>query len=529
MARKNKFPRRSFVMTAAQGTQNPASARRFGLNSSAGQPHEGLLACIDEYCDAQGAELVIQAMQGSYVAEIELAEHFREEERQGQVFMEGPRMDRLNAQRRAERDKRAGVENWNQDHPDSPRTSRELHFRGDVPNELYRKLSEKHLNRKMVVLDPQVPPQNEDPTSGLRDLTQDFAGKSVVLPHAKQSLLSVPKDLAGKTPRVIYTTGACTLPNYNVTNARGKRANRHHQFGFCVVDVISDTIYLPRLVPARADGTFVDLGIMHSPIYEPHRVDAAALILGDIHAPLQDDQAMQASYEQIEVFKPKEIYIHDLIDFRSIAHHQLKDSVRQMWLAEKFDAVMDCKADSLEDELKVGYDFLQDLSKRAGGAVINVLPSNHDEFVHKWLARGAHLQDRKNARMGSRIMAAYYEGDSVLQRGLEIIGPIPENVNFLGLTDDRRPWGYQCSAHGHLGVNGSRGSLKQFRGSYGKVIIGHVHQLQVIGKAISVGTNSIMPLDYQRGQPSTSMHGNAVIYEGGFAQAIPIINGRWRK
>ena len=112
-----------------------------------------------------------------------------------------------------------------------------------------------------------------------------------------------------------------------------------------------------------------------------------------------------------------------------------------------------------------------------------------------------------------------------------IIGKIPSNVKFLGLADDKRPWGYECASHGHLGVSGRGGSLKSFKVSYGKGIEGHFHTLEVDGHAISVGTNSIIPLEYQKGSPSKSLHGNAVIYDveggGNLAQALPIIHGQW--
>src|SRR3989339_593465 len=60
-------------------------------------------------------------------------------------------------------------------------------------------------------------------------------------------------------------------------------------------------------------------------------------------------------------------------------------------------------------------------------------------------------------------------------------------------------------------------------------ICGHVHQLEILRNAISVGTSTKIPLEYQIGNPSTSMSGNAAIYEGGIVQAIPIIKGLFAK
>jgi len=64
---------------------------------------------------------------------------------------------------------------------------------------------------------------------------------------------------------------------------------------------------------------------------------------------------------------------------------------------------------------------------------------------------------------------------------------------------------------------------------YGKVVMGHVHQIEINSGSISVGTSSNIPLEYQLGQPSTSMAGNAVLYDGGLLQAIPIIKAHWKK
>jgi len=508
------FEEQTYVITGAQGIQNPANANNHGRNTKAGKPHEGLIDQIDQYVVNEGAELIIQALPGANVGEKELDEYFREA--RDDVFMDTSAQKRLNAERRKERARRdINPNHWHW-------------FWDEIPDTKYPTLNSRALNNKVGVIGPKVPPQNEDPTSGNMDLPRDYLGRSVIMPHPKQRLKSVPKDHAGKHPRLLITTGVVTHPSYNETNNRGAKATRHHQYGFAVVDVLSPTLYLPRLVQANKTGAFVDLGVKYSPDQDPEYVKTKTLVLGDIHHPFADDKSMSASYEQIEFFKPEQIFVHDFIDFYSIAHHNLDDDVWQMWLSEKSDSRTG-DADSLEAELEFGYEKLQELSDRVGEGTIYFVPSNHDNFVHKWLARGGYRSDRKNMRMGAKIIAGYNMGDSPLEIGLRQIGPLPKNIKFLSLMDDMRPWGYQCSAHGDLGINGARGGLKGFELSYQKGIMGHTHQLEVIGGAISVGTNSMIPLDYQKGRPSTSMHGNAVIYDGGLAQAIPIINGRWRK
>jgi hypothetical protein len=255
-----RFPQ-SYIITAAQGTQCPDNARKYGKNSSAGAPHEDFLEGIKAFAKSTRAQTLIQAIQGSYVSEMELAKYFRDRlESSKDVFMETPRLRRLNAQRK---DEEARREAWRENRAEHPQSTRKMpmhHFWTEIPSTQYGTLNFRRLNKKIAIFAPQDPSQNEDPTVGHKDLSQDYLGVSVILPHTKQRLVSVSKDVAGKLPRLLLTTGCCTHPNYNETNRTGKKAVRHHQYGFCVVDVTDERIYLPRLVPARTDGTFIDLG-----------------------------------------------------------------------------------------------------------------------------------------------------------------------------------------------------------------------------------------------------------------------------
>ena len=89
-------------------------------------------------------------------------------------------------------------------------------------------------------------------------------GKSIIFPHTKQRFKPAPKNLGGKLPRIVMTTGCCTYPNYNGSNRRGRKAIRDHSYGFAIVEIISNKLYLSRIVPAQKDGTFIDMGIKYS-------------------------------------------------------------------------------------------------------------------------------------------------------------------------------------------------------------------------------------------------------------------------
>jgi hypothetical protein len=509
----------TFAITASQAYQNPYSAMMYGENKKAGEPNYGFLECFDKYCKDKSAESIIQAIRGSYVNEIELHNYFRN--RKQDVFMECSGYKRLISERKREITKRQKWEDYIIRHENIQKDMPMHYFWEEIPNHEYNLLDILRINQKISLIEPVTPPQNEDPVSGNRDLPQDYLGVSVIMPHSKQRLVSIPKDLGGKLPRVLLSTGCCTYPNYNETNSRGKKAKRHHQYGFVAIDIINNVNYIPRLVPALSDGTFIDLGMKYAPGKDPEKVRAKALVLGDIHVPFQDSASIKASYEMIKELEPEKIFLHDLLDFYCINHHEYDNPLWRMKVAEK-------GLDSLVYELKKGIEFLNEISDIATGKIY-VVPSNHDRFVQDWINSGKILKDPKNMRIGAGIISKYTTKKSISQIALEQVGKIPKNIEFLLLNEDQRPHNYECSAHGHKGIDGARGTLKQFKVSYGKVITGHTHTLEVDGHAISAGTNSRIPLEYQKGQPSKAMAGNVAIYEPSLAQAIPIIRGKWRK
>lgn len=514
--KEDNFPK-SYVITAAQAIQNPYSARMYGKINNAGSPNKPLLQNLEQYCKTNNSSQIIQSIRGSYVNEIEMSKFFRDRE---DAVMENAAFRRLCAERNRENNKREFWKEYIAKHPNSERPMPMHYFWKDIPKDEYTILDVKELNKKISVIEPQNPPQNENPATGNRDIPQDYMGVSIIMPSPKQVFTSIPKGLGGKFPKVLLTTGCCTYPNYNDTNSRGKKAKRHHQYGFVAVDILDGRTYLPRIVPALENGTFIDLGIKYAHGQEPIKIKTKALVLGDIHVPFQDYKAIQASFEMIKTLKPESIFVHDVLDFHCINHHSSGNLLWQMLLSER-------GLDVLENELEAGLKFLRKLSSAAPGKVY-VVPSNHDQFLPRWINERL-MKDPRNLRMAGKIISAYTDKENIIKTALKQVGKIPDNLEFLLLGDDQKPHNYECAAHGHLGVDGARGNLKQFKVSYGKVVIGHTHTLEVDGHSLSAGTNSMIPLEYQLGQPSKAIRGNVAIYEPGLAQAIPIIKGRWKK
>ncbi len=519
--KKEKFEKKTYVITAAQGIQNPYSATHYGEDSSKGKVNVPLLENIERYVKDNKGELEICAIPGSYVNEIEIDKSLHE---RGDVYIERNAKGRLERQKVREQEKR---DQWEEAKAIIEERGgvflREYpmhYFWEDIPETDYE-VTGKRLNTNVHILGIPEPSQNKDPLVGKNVFTKKYGGNSFIMPSPKQRMQPVAIGQAGKYPRLKISSGCVTKPNYNTTNRNGFLADEAHEYGFCVVDVLDDKLYLPRLVQAQDNGTFIDLGIKYVHGNDPEEVKAHVLVLGDSHCSELDPLVDKANDEMICHFDPSFIHFHDVFNSRCINLHELDDEIAETDKVEK-------GADSLEEELLFTGDYIAKKAKLASRGEIIINYSNHDDMLYRWLAQGSYKNDKKNRRMAHKILGEFQKGDSILETALRIIGQTPQNVKFLKLGEDAIYWGYQCGLHGHKGKNGARGSLKTLM-EEGKIIMGHVHQLEVNQGSASVGTSSKIPLDYQLGQLSTSMAGNVIIYDGGLMQAIPIIQGKWKK
>ncbi len=86
--------------------------------------------------------------------------------------------------------------------------------------------------------------------------------------------------------------------------------------------------------------------------------------------------------------------------------------------------------------------------------------------------------------------------------------------------------GFELGHHGHIGANGSRGSIEQFRRMPTRVIIGHSHQPCRIDDALSVGTSTPLREGYNKGA-SSWMNAHIVIHENNTAQHLLFVDGEY--
>lgn len=243
-----------------------------------------------------------------------------------------------------------------------------------------------------------------------------------------------------------------------------------------------------------------------------------ALVCGDIHCGDTDPLVYKALEELCELLKPKTIILHDLLDAKSINHHEKRKNIKRALLYQN-------NLLSLENELKIVATQLNKMSSWVESAV--VVKSNHDMFLEEILEDGRYVSDPINAHICSKLATAMMDGYDPVKFGVEMCGLTAQNVTWLQLDEDFEVAGIQCGAHGHKGPNGSRGSIKNFEASYGAVMFGHGHSAGILRKAVQVGTSSYLKLGYNAG-PSSWTQTSGLIYPNGGYQLINFINGKFR-
>jgi hypothetical protein len=275
-------------------------------------------------------------------------------------------------------------------------------------------------------------------------------------------------------------------------------------------------------VRAQRDGKFVDMGMKYDGRKKPSHSKVEALVLGDLHVGDTDRKTMQANYEMIDSFKPKRLFIHDLVNGHSVNPHERNNLMTRARNYEQGRL-------SLEAELDGCYNVLWDMAKMMGRREVNIVFSNHDFFIERYIENGDFINEPWNLKLALKLAKAAIEGENPSEVGIRMMGKVPSNVHFLHLEDDYKVWGWQLASHGHKGTSGARGSVQSRELAHGKSITGHTHSPEILRDVVIVGTSTNLDLDYIKGGASSWMAANAVLYEGGLVQLLPIINGKWKR
>ena len=353
-------------------------------------------------------------------------------------------------------------------------------------------------------------------------------GSNVIIGHTQVALKTMPR-LTEKYPPIAATTGAITRHNYSDTKV-GYIANFNHSMSACVIELDEEHHFIRHL---NFDGFgFYDLEHYYTDedYSDGHEVDA--LIMGDLHVAVKDDLVEKATFDNDDsicnVLRPKNILIHDFLDFGSSNHHSRNNIF--ISYAKSINGA-NCVKSELDETLKYISEVVPDY---ATGWIV---ASNHNDALKRWLNEIEIKREVHNALIYHLLMYKMLEKTDMVD-GIPVspdpfslyaehIG-VPSNIKFLGRLESLKIHDIELSQHGDSGINGARGSTKSFSDLGPKIVAGHQHSPSIMKGAYIVGTSSKLRLEYNSGL-STWDHAHVVIHPNGERQMIFMRDGKWRK
>ena len=370
----------------------------------------------------------------------------------------------------------------------------------------------------LILSDVKIQPTAVDPMTGL----QGMSGiNSCVFGSPRVQMETIPV-LEGNLPKMMMTTGACTVRNYTDSKA-GKKGEFHHTLGFVIVEIKDDETFFMRQVTATDDGNFSDLytRVEYNKETKESTISRAdtisAIVWGDIHYGKHDPRVLDSTFDLMAKLHPDHVVLHDIFDGTSINHHEIKDPFIQY--EKEMSGTNSLKKEI--DEMLVGLEEFQDYN-------VVIVRSNHDDFVDRWLKD----TDWRKA-VTPKNSLEYMQYAAAILGGEAKNGVIPFVINqkfpqftTLGRDDSYIVNGWELGQHGDIGTSGTRGSLLQFRKLNTKIIVGHYHSPGRKDGAIAVGTTTHLRIGYNRGA-SGWLQSHVIIHKDGKAQHINFIRGEY--
>ena len=363
------------------------------------------------------------------------------------------------------------------------------------------------------------------PLSGLHNYTAD---ESAIIPHAKMQMESVPTPKFD-IPKMMYTTGCITQMNY-VQMKDGIKSEWHHIFGALVVEIDEDGDWFVRQLTAKSDtGCFYDLDKHYTPtgVTSGHNIEA--INYGDVHAKGLDEVVADVSWKGensiLDVLKPKYQFMHDVFDQKARNHHNSSDP--------HFMFKMMCqKSENVKDEVLLTAEVIKDTLRPFSKTVI--VESNHNLALTKWLKEQDYRKDPVNAVFFLEMQTAMYKAIqsganlSVFEYACKTYSNGLDEVLFLKEDESFRIAGnIECGSHGHLGNNGSRGSMMTFLKLGIKHNCGHVHGAGFREGVWYAGMSGKLDQNYNKGGSGWNQS-HILTYADGKRAIVTLKNGKWR-
>lgn len=392
----------------------------------------------------------------------------------------------------------------------------------DVEPYLYN--GRKKLNANLVLAaDVKIQPTASSPLSGFESLT---GKESCIIGHPKMQMHPVPVP-TGRMPKILTTTGTCTVKDYSDTKA-GAIGAFHHYLGAILVEIDGGTFHLRQINADRVTGAFIDLDTEYTVDGAKKAPRALALAMGDAHAKFMCPKVDRATFGPggiIETLDPEALVWHDVFDgYAPNPHHLGNPFIAQAKYQTGFGDV------NAEVEETVAF-----IAKRTKGRRSFIVSSNHDNFLSRWVIREDWKRDPENAEFYLETALAMLRSVEMTPGGTQYADPFKHWVEKLKGDADIQPApdnfkiaDIECGMHGDKGPNGARGSLKNLSRLGCKVISGHTHTPGIEEGHYQVGTSTPLRLEYSMGGPSSWLNAHCVVYANSKRALLIIVDGAWR-
>jgi hypothetical protein len=360
-----------------------------------------------------------------------------------------------------------------------------------------------------------VIPTAKNPLSGFEGITPQ--GVHVVIPASKIAL-NCTASLKGAHGKILLSTGTITKRNYILRKA-GAVASSDHNIGALFVDTTEETPVFRQLEIMQGARGFYDEGIFYERGAWVSGMKPAALQFGDIHAEKMEDQNLEKCKSLILQYKPENVILHDVMDFSSRNHHNVKDCT--------FIFQQHTLGNTVENDILLVADVIGELANVVTGGAVHIIESNHDLAINTWLKNADFKTDPHNARVYLRCMSAWYdhlhdtpsEAFNMLAYCMREFGDAPPNVIYHETDESLILAGVEMGQHGHTGTNGSRGSPAQFRKLGIALNTGHTHTPSIMGACYTAGVAGSLEMGYNIGASSWKL-ANVLTWPNGQRQII---------
>ena len=158
-----------------------------------------------------------------------------------------------------------------------------------------------------------------------------------------------------------------------------------------------------------------------------------------------------------------------------------------------------------------------------------VVPSNHNDWLDKWVRLGQGAKDIKNAFIFNKFRNTLFQEEAPKGLVAKVIDDVfSKTVKTLHRNDSFKVKGYELNNHGDLGANGAKGTSTTFKKLNVKIVSGDKHFAYSLDGAHGVGISTVKNHGYNRGL-SSWVQSHGVINGNGKFQHLLYSNNKFTK